>query len=472
MATKIFLTSGTTFTAPGDWPGTADKVELIGGGGAGAAGSPSTNAGAGGGGGAYAVILNLAISNGASYQIGQGGATVNANGTDTWIVTSGTALAKAGLGATTNSVGANGGAAASCIPSTGAFSGGKGGNSNTGGGLCGAGGGCAGGPNGTGGAGGAATTTATTAAGGGGGNGGGSAGNANTVSATGGDGGNNSGGTGHGTGGNAANGTAGTNGGGGGGGGTVGAGSAPNGGNGGAGTEFDASHGSGGGGGGSGHGSVESGTVVGNGGLYGAGGGGSSSSGTVFGTGANGIIVITYTPAAASVPLVGQTTPTGSGGGGGASGNLFFYRNSGFVAYASGTATAINMYVVAKGTAANLLLGLYDLNGNLLGGGSVAIANGLNTVALSNVPIVYGRKYYPVWQADASITPADDNPGGFFKLGLFANTFGGGLPSTIDLVSSGSVAGGVPSIYITGPAAPGASGTPLGGPARSQKHWR
>jgi hypothetical protein len=69
-ATTIFITSGTTFTAPGDWPGTADTVICIGGGGGG-----GTNHGSGGGGGGLSIALNVAASNGDALVIGAGGAT-------------------------------------------------------------------------------------------------------------------------------------------------------------------------------------------------------------------------------------------------------------------------------------------------------------------------------------------------------------------------------------------------------------
>lgn len=84
MATQIILTSGTSWTVPSDWNNYDNKIEVIGGGGSGAgeynASSP------GGGGGAYSRIDNTPLSPGASitYAIGAGGPGVagNGNGTD------------------------------------------------------------------------------------------------------------------------------------------------------------------------------------------------------------------------------------------------------------------------------------------------------------------------------------------------------------------------------------------------------
>lgn len=104
MATQVIaLTSGSTWTVPSDWNSAANTIEAIG---AGASGT-STVAG---GGGAYAKLSNQTLTTGAviNIQVGSG---------DTWWNTSGTLLAKAGSGTA-------GGDAASCIPSTGAFSGG------------------------------------------------------------------------------------------------------------------------------------------------------------------------------------------------------------------------------------------------------------------------------------------------------------------------------------------------------------
>jgi hypothetical protein len=179
------------------------------------------------------------------------------------------------------------------------FAGGNGGDSGPSG-NSGGGGGGAGGPNGAGANGGVGGggSVGNSSGGGGGGNGGGSAGTQPPIGVVGGNGGNNFGGTGGGAGGasTGSDGTAGTNGGGGGGGsaGTI----SGTGGAGGTGTEWDATHGSGGGGGGAGFGNT-SGGVGGAAANYGGGGGGS---GGTFGSlanggvGAQGIIIITYTP--------------------------------------------------------------------------------------------------------------------------------------------------------------------------------
>jgi hypothetical protein len=293
---QTFLTSGTTWAVPNDWNSNANTIECIGGGGAGDPGVGSTQAGAGGGGGAYSAIVNQALTPGSTVtiQVGAGGATANANGTDTLFkdnTSTTVCLAKGGQGGQTTSAGGAGGASGSGTGTT-KNSGGAGGTSALLGGGCGGGG--AGGPLGIGGAGGASTTVVSAGGGGGGGNGGGTAGaSPSGANSAGGAGGNNFAGTGSGAGGAAtANGTVGTIGGGGGGGGGTAA-SAGSGANGGAGTEWDATHGSGGGGGAQG-GTDASGTT-GNGALYGGGGAGSSTLSSAFGTGAAGIIVITYT---------------------------------------------------------------------------------------------------------------------------------------------------------------------------------
>jgi hypothetical protein len=307
-----FLTSGTTFTVPTNWNSSNNTIEAIGGGGAG------TNTGFGGGGGAaYANSTNVSLTPGASVtiKIGAGGlqgisgaATAggdtifNSSASDCSGVSLPALCAKGGgVADAAGPHAGKGGAAASSVGST-KYSGGD--SPDVVEGWAGTGGGGAGGPNGAGGAGGQDfNNTEASPAGGGGGNGGGSAGgNANSTVA--GDGGDNFGGTGHGTGASSlgVSGTAGTNGGGGGGG--VGSNSSTKGGNGaagGAGTEWDATHGSGGGGGGGGPAISGDAGNGGNGGLYGAGGGatGSNDADTlnqVAGNGAQGIIVITYTP--------------------------------------------------------------------------------------------------------------------------------------------------------------------------------
>ncbi len=293
---KIYITSGTTFNAPGDWPGTADTIECIGGGASG--GGSSNQPGTGGGGGAYSKATSIAVSNGATMQVGAGGAApgtgANGNdGTDTWF--NGANLAASSCGAkggtkgnwaANSTAGGVGGASASGVGST-KYSGGDGG-ANLGGNRAGNGGGGAGGPNGAG------KNGGNSAAGGGGAGGGGAGGGSATAGSppsggTGGNGGVNSGGSGNGVGGatpTAGSASAGTSGGGGGGSNDA---SSVAGAPGGAGKEWDSMHGSGGGGG--------SGQPAGSGGLYGGGGGGGSGTGSFAGgAGSPGIIVITYTP--------------------------------------------------------------------------------------------------------------------------------------------------------------------------------
>jgi hypothetical protein len=290
----IYILSGTTFVAPGDWPGLADTVESIGGGASGGApfGNPFLNAGGGGGGGAYSKATNVTVANGATLQIGTGGNNTGQNGGDTWF--NGTSLAASSCGAkggtagnfgTPSGTGGQGGQASAGIGST-KFSGGDGGDcSNTG--FESGGGGGAAGPNGNGGNG--ANAIGIAAAPGGGGNGGGG----NGVSDSGSQGG---------SGGLAWNGTAGGIGGAapglrgngsqgsGGGGGSATDGS---GGRGGDGNDFDVIHGSGGGGGGQ---DTDNGNPTGGaGGKYGGGGSGGAYGNTSgAGLGYQGVIRITY----------------------------------------------------------------------------------------------------------------------------------------------------------------------------------
>jgi hypothetical protein len=133
------LTSGTTWTVDGTFNKADNKVEAIGGGaGGGKGGSGSTSLGGtganGGGGGAYCFITNFdpAGATTITIQIGAGGAVALSGGgnagTDTFFSSTGTLLAKAGTVPT-------GGAAASCVPSGNARSGGTGagGTANSGG---------------------------------------------------------------------------------------------------------------------------------------------------------------------------------------------------------------------------------------------------------------------------------------------------------------------------------------------------
>jgi hypothetical protein len=272
FATQIFLTSGTSWTVPSDWNNASNTVEAIG-----AGGSGDIVDDAGGGGGEYRAITNFSATAGSNIPIVIG--TGNANGNDggatkfntTSLIANGGKAGASGTGGAggsggTGTIGNNGGTGANGVSQAG-------------------GGGGAGGPNGVGGAGGLGLS----GNGGGGGGGGGGTAGGNATASVGGTGGNNHSGTGGGAGGTGSgtgNGGNGTNGGGGGGGNGVGSSSA--GGTGGAGTDWDASHGSGGGGGGAGTGGAP-----GNGGLYGGGGGGAN---VGAGSGAQGIIVITYTP--------------------------------------------------------------------------------------------------------------------------------------------------------------------------------
>lgn len=288
----IYITSGTSWTAPSDFTAN-NKIECYG---AGAAGQ----AGTGGGGGSYAKVLNLSIAPGSvkTIHIGSAGAR------DTYFnasslanaVSNGTGVSCGAQGAT----GATGGAASSSCGTT-KF---NGGNGSGGGGSVGSGGGggCAG-PNGAGGSGGAGGAVNYGGGGGGGGaNGGTNGGSGSTnVGGTGGNGGRT------GTGGGASNaaGTAGTGGGAGG--------AAPN--------TFDGHkgafddvygdgvHGPGGGGGGStwdSGGSIQG--FAGNGGSFGGGCGGYQSAAAQNVPG-DGLIVITYTLAP---PVAGMGNEIGA----------------------------------------------------------------------------------------------------------------------------------------------------------------
>lgn len=315
----IFLLSGNSWSVPSDWNNAINKVELVGGGGEGAIGYLC--GGGAGGGGAYSSVSNIALTPGASvaYHVGAGGSSggYGAAGGDSWFGASSFAAApvaaKGGGGGANDTAGSScavhaGGAGGQAASGIGAvkYSGGAGGSSAFGGG----GGGGAAGRLGPGAAGGAYGGGNYSSGAGGGGADNGTVGgnNSSYVGGTGG----NSGYSG--SGGAASSNTScssGTNGGGGSGGYT----GACGGGFGGAGTEWTASNvwngsaytgssavgGSGGGGGGGGAGvlwpSTSAGRPGGAGGLYGAGGGGSASVNDTGGTGAQGIIVITYTPA-------------------------------------------------------------------------------------------------------------------------------------------------------------------------------
>lgn len=300
---QITNTATTSWTVPSDWNSSSNTIHLIGGGGGGAGAAATGNtkaAGAGGGGGGYRVLTNYSTtpSSSITVAVGTGGTSGNnafgsagTGGTTSWATTN---TATGGTGGSTTStptsVGGTGG--------SGTYSGGTGGAGAVGTaastGYGGGGGGGAAGVNGVGGTGGAgfgSTTAASIAGGGGGGNGGGTNGTAGSA-ALGGSGGNNSGGAGGATGGSGA-GAAGSLGGGG-----AGGANGTTGGLGGAGIDILNTIGAGGGRGGS----SATGTAGGNTLIYGGGGSGSGvsiagSTGT-GGAGAQGLIVIAYTPSA------------------------------------------------------------------------------------------------------------------------------------------------------------------------------
>lgn len=301
----ITTTGASSFILPGDWTDD-NKIEAIGGGGG--AGSDTTDASAGGGGGAYSYILDVAgLSGTVPVSVGEGALSASdTSGGSTWfnhLSTCSLASVCAGGGGTPNDE-SPGGAGGTVVVGTG-FSGGTGGtaspNTDDGGG----GGGAAGGPHGVGGDGGSSISDG---AGGGGGADGGTDGS-DASGESGGGGGNGPGGSGGGSvpGGN---GTAGTGGGGGGGSDNA----TENGGTGatGDGTVAGTSWGSGVGPGGGGGGGADAGEG-GNGGLYGGGGGGYGEDGvsSTNGDGAQGILVISYTPGSSPTPTPTDTpTPT------------------------------------------------------------------------------------------------------------------------------------------------------------------
>lgn len=277
FATVTFLTTtgAGTYSKPVDWNNANNSGECI----SAASGTDAASAfsGNGGYGGGYSLKSNLTILSSNNYSVGAGGAAAAGDGGSTWF--GGTNLATCLVGATGGSQG-NGSGNSYGTPV---------GTTIRLGGSASLGGAGSAGPNGNGQDG----RSGTTPGGGwaGGGNGGGINGTSGT-STTGGNGGDNSGGTGHGVGHTTSTaGGAGSNGGGGGGGGPTGAGGAGS-----LGTEWDGTHGSGGGGGSSGINSGGSGVAAGGAvvGFYGAGAG----IGTAGIAGAQGIIVVTYTPAA------------------------------------------------------------------------------------------------------------------------------------------------------------------------------
>jgi hypothetical protein len=294
----IILTSGSSWSVPADWNSSNNAIHVIGGGG----GGSSVDGGAGGGGGAYSMATNISLtpSGSVSYAIGSGGSFGDPNGStggDTYFCNStsncgsigGSAVVAGAVGGQggQSGTGGVGGAAGSGVGPT-KRSGGDGGYSTDWGG---GGGGGAGGPNGGGGDGGDNDWEA--GAGGGGGGGGSAGGYVANSDDNGAAGGNNSSGSGSGAGGGTTgNGSAGSDGGGGGGGGGD---AETSGGAGGNGIEWTTA-GSGGGGGGAGSANNSNSENGGNGGLYGGGGGGAAQQGANGGSGAQGVIIIQYTP--------------------------------------------------------------------------------------------------------------------------------------------------------------------------------
>ncbi len=294
--------SRNTWVVPADWNSADNTVTVIGGGGAGVSSAAGAGAGGGGGGG-YSKSTNLSLTVGANidYQVGAGGrktavgAGAGTAGTASFFNrTAGTA----NTCADTVSVCANPGAAGSGTTggaggsTTGAdgstlLAGGAGGAGNSTGDTSGGGGGAGGTAVGQVGGAGNGTTS------GGGGGGGGAGGTSSSVgqagqTGTGGTGGNGPAGTGSGAAGNAGHGGAGTaaTGGGGGGGDDVFGGGA-------GGSGSSTTYGGGGGGGaGDNNTAATSQAYGGHGGLHGGAGGG----GLTNGFGAEGIIIITYTP--------------------------------------------------------------------------------------------------------------------------------------------------------------------------------
>lgn len=334
----IFLTNtaSTTWVVPYDWNNASNTIEVIGGGGGGdGTNNPSTNGVGGGGGGAYAKISNLALIQNGSVTVQVGGGTSGSSGagatsTDTYFNGSGTicigqsVCAKGGLGAPVGNFGA-GGSVTSSLGTT-KYAGGDGGIGNTTGDSSGGGGGAAG-PHGTGMK--AGNGIARGGGGGGGGNGGGTNG-ATSTTGVGGNGGNGFIGSGGGIGTNSAGGNAtSTTGGGGGGGMTSGGAGATS-------TEWvTAGYGPGGGGGG---GLTLTG---GRGGLYGGGGGGDEGTG---GIGAQGLIVIRYTPLTTTVTATGTqivsvATPSSS-----------VYIGGAFVLLPDATTTITSITIAEDGT--------------------------------------------------------------------------------------------------------------------------
>ena len=309
FAIVTFLTvagSNRTYTKPTDWNNANNLVECVGGGGNGYSGQGVAYGGGGGGGGAYSATPNLTLAGNTNYWCGNyaEGSYFGYSGTN-W--NSSQIYADPGLSSTQVWYGGPGGLASNCrgtVKRDGGYS------QNCYYGASGGGG--AAGPNGSGGLGGFSVDGYASSGGGGGGANGGNHGNPGGQGLVGGKGGNNRLGSGGGDGG-----INGTNGGGGGGGAGYGYGQAAVHAGAGGGNDqcWDATHGCGGGSGGGGDGGDSTGIVGGYGyagGNYGGGGGGGGA-GTYSGSsgvGAQGIIVVTYTPVSTvsgfNMPMLGM----------------------------------------------------------------------------------------------------------------------------------------------------------------------
>lgn len=293
--TTIFLISGSTWTVPSDWNASGATIECIGPGGNGGK-DPNNGGGQGGGYGKVTSPSNINVGDTLSIQIGAGGST-----NPTWLKNNAsTIIVQGDYGANASA----GGSRTQTNIGDVTYNGGVGGTPQgfSGGG----GGGGAAGPNGNGARGGNAVHYAGNSSSGGGGAASGGSQGADALNtspaASGGDASN---GSGHGAGGTSASqsGTAGTPqsgyGGPGGGAAYYTTAVAHNAGPGAIGQEWDSTHGAGGGGGGAGG---NSGNGA-DGGLYGGGGGGCGNSNGIAGSGAQGVIVITYTPGGAATVL-------------------------------------------------------------------------------------------------------------------------------------------------------------------------
>lgn len=322
----ITTTGSGTFTLPSNWTST-NVIEVIGGGaggqtGAGSGGS-SNQGGGGGGGGAYSKSTNVTVANGASFSVGTGGGSAT-NGSDTWFnasaCDSSSICAKGGLSGTFPTGGA-GGQAASGFGVT-KNNGGSGGNGQ-----------------------------AVKVTNGGGGGGAAGCGAAACVSGS------------PGADGNAGHDSSGSDSAGGQGdgtfGGTGGAAGAP-GGTGNPGAEWAAiSVGAGGGGGGA----NANANAGGPGGSYGAGGGGGRSASGAGGSGIQGIIIITYTPAAVAPP----TVTTSFANPGATTASLYGTKTGGEDATQHGFAWGTNANL-SNGDTATTTLGALNSNSSFASG--------------------------------------------------------------------------------------------------------